>query len=222
MKRNQSWGAVLRFLVFFGVIFLFSTSVFCERRPLNDDEIAKNKGAVERFETFVSSLDASNEEADVNAINAFVRKYHPLISSADARAISVELVSQSREHKLDPKFMAAIISAESGFNKKAQSPSGAKGLGQLMGSTYRLFNVTNPFDISENIKATIKYTKNLMQMWEGHSLQLSYALAAYLRGEVAVQRSGGHFTPFTINYIQAVLKRYKTICDLSEKPAPSI
>jgi soluble lytic murein transglycosylase-like protein len=199
-----------------GFLVWISSSLYAERRPLNDAEINRDKTASERFFSYTSPSTQRNEMHEIEAIYTYILKYHKAVSSEDAHFIASELVAQSHDHNMDPKFMAAIISAESGFNKKATSRAGAKGLGQLMTSTYRLFNITNPYSVSQNISATLKYTKNLFGMWEGKSLQVSYALASYLRGEVAVQRSGGHFSPFTIGYIGAVLARYEKICAVRE------
>lgn len=164
-----------------------------------------------------SSIEIRSEAqnaSEIQAIFVYIQKYHPEISSTDAKQIATELVLQSGENNIDPKFVAAIIGAESGFNKTAKSRSGAKGLGQLMSSTYAKFKVQNPFDIKQNVYATIQYVKNIVDQWDGHSMQLTYALATYLRGEFAVKRSNGNFSPFTTKYIGHVFKRYNTLCEI--------
>ncbi len=157
---------------------------------------------------------AQNQANESEAIRRYIAKYHPQVSSVDAQQISEEIVIQSKEQQLDPKWVAAIIDAESGFNKRAANRSGAKGLGQLMASTYRQFKIQNPYDIKENLTATVQYLKGLVSMWDGHSLQLSFALAAYLRGEIAVKRAKGDFSNFTVSYVDAVFKRYQKVCQI--------
>lgn len=53
---------------------------------------------------------------------------------AQARQIATEVEAASRAFGIDPKVMLSIIAHESaGFDVRAESPSGAKGLGQLTG-----------------------------------------------------------------------------------------
>jgi soluble lytic murein transglycosylase-like protein len=193
------------------------------KRTLSSDDHSTEKKAQRYFTQTVRNFTKENPLAetqnllDQKTIIAYITKYHPQIGSRDRQTIASELVAQSKTHHVDPKFIAAIIGAESGFNKNANSPSGAKGLGQLMRGTYAAFNVQNPFDIKENISATIQYCNRLFTLFGAHTMPLSYSLAAYLRGDQAVKRANGNFTPYTIKYIQTVFKKYHTICQLQEQ-----
>lgn len=187
------------------------------QRILSEDEIAFNQELTSSFQAYTSaSRTVAEDMVTCRAILKYISNRHQEISSEDAQRIAEEIVEQGKTFQIDPKFAAAIISAESGFNKTAQSKSGAKGLGQLMGSTYRQLGVTNPFDIEENIEATMHYLKDLVTMWDGHSLQLSYAVASYLRGPDLVVRSNGKFSKFTLQYLGLILKKYQAICSIED------
>jgi soluble lytic murein transglycosylase-like protein len=51
----------------------------------------------------------------------------------------------------------AYFHNESGFNRYAVSPSGACGVGQLMPAIQKKYGVKNPFNIKENIPASVKF-----------------------------------------------------------------
>lgn len=70
-----------------------------------------------------------------NAIRAYPNeKPETRPTDAQAREIAIEVDAASRTFKVDPKVMLAIFAHESqGFDVRAQSPTGAKGLGQLTG-----------------------------------------------------------------------------------------
>lgn len=58
----------------------------------------------------------------------------------------------SDRYDIDPKFVLSIMTVESAFATKAQSPRSAMGLMQLIPATAERFNVKNAFDASQNIR----------------------------------------------------------------------
>lgn len=94
----------------------------------------------------------------------------------------------SRQHNLPPSLIRAVIRVESNFNPAATSPKGAQGLMQLMPATAEQLQVSNPYDIRENIWAGTRYLKMLLQKFNN---QLPLALAAYNAGPQRVQQSQG-------------------------------
>ncbi|MCX7623315.1 MAG: M23 family metallopeptidase, partial [Thermomicrobium sp.] len=52
----------------------------------------------------------------------------------------------AERYGLDPALLAAIVKVESGFDPRAVSPAGAKGLMQLMDATAAALGVDDPFD----------------------------------------------------------------------------
>ncbi|MBW2573489.1 MAG: transglycosylase SLT domain-containing protein, partial [Deltaproteobacteria bacterium] len=56
------------------------------------------------------------------------------------------IIQVSSRHQVDPALVKAIIMAESGYNPKAISKKGAKGLMQLMPSTAQALGVEDAFN----------------------------------------------------------------------------
>ena len=109
---------------------------------------------------------------------------------------------------IDRGLVKAVIHTESGFNPNAVSKPGAQGLMQLMPATAARYNVANPFDPSENIRAGTRHLKYLIDRYQ----TLELALAAYNAGEGNVEKYHG-VPPFveTRDYIQRVLNRYRKL-----------
>ena len=107
---------------------------------------------------------------------------------------------------VDPWLARAIIQAESAFNYKARSRTGALGLMQLMPKTAERFGVLDPFDPRQNITGGTKYLKFLMGYFKG---DLSRVIAAYNAGEGAVDKHKG-IPPFaeTRAYVPRVMELY--------------
>jgi soluble lytic murein transglycosylase-like protein len=100
--------------------------------------------------------------------------------------------------------VAAVIRVESGFNPRAISPKGARGLMQLMPGTASSLGVRDTFDPRENIDGGVRHLRALMERF-GSDLPL--VLAAYNAGERAVTGHGG-IPPYaeTRDYVRRVLR----------------
>lgn len=109
-------------------------------------------------------------------------------------------------HQVDANLVRAVIKVESNFNPNAVSRKGAIGLMQLMPSTARELNVTNPFDPQQNVDAGVRHLKSLL---ETNSGDVARSLAAYNAGQGAVRRSGG-IPPYaeTRNYVKQITHLY--------------
>ena len=113
----------------------------------------------------------------------------------------------SLKHALDPRLVATIIYVESGGNRTAVSPRGAKGLMQLTPAIYREYGVVDPFDIEQNIHGGTAYFAYLLDKFDGN---LAHALAAYNCGPTRVVEHKG-IPPIreTRNYVKRVLDFYQ-------------
>ena len=102
-------------------------------------------------------------------------------------------------------LVAAIIEAESEFNPRAVSRTGACGLMQLMPKTAAILGVADPFDPRENIEGGVRHLRSLMDRFDGN---LPLVLAAYNAGERAVIGHGG-IPPYreTRQYVKRILRR---------------
>jgi hypothetical protein len=132
----------------------------------------------------------------------------PTTSSSMPESESYDAIIEkyANYYRLDPSLIHSIIETESGFNPRAVSPKGARGLMQLMPATAERLGVQNSFDPEQNIQGGIKHFRFLMDTFD-NNLELS--LAAYNAGENLVQRLGRvPEIKETRDYIQSVTKSY--------------
>lgn len=94
----------------------------------------------------------------------------------------------SGTYRLDPDLVNSVIRAESGFNVRAVSPKGARGLMQLMPQTASQLGVQNAFDPKANVEGGTRYLRELLERYD---FDLIKALAAYNAGPERVEQYGG-------------------------------
>jgi hypothetical protein len=118
-----------------------------------------------------------------------------------------DIVNQvAQRHAVDPNLVRAIIKVESNFNPYARSRKGAIGLMQLMPTTAKSLNVSNPYDPAQNVDAGVRHFKALLNTYNGN---LELSLAAYNAGIGAVQKSRGvPRYPETRNYVKRITGIY--------------
>jgi soluble lytic murein transglycosylase-like protein len=128
------------------------------------------------------------------------------INEANRKRFTPYISSIAGKHRLDPALLHAVISAESGFNPKAVSRAGARGLMQLMPATAERFGVGNSFDPVANMRGGAKYLRWLLDRFKN----LNLAIAAYNAGEGAVEKYGNKIPPYeeTQTYVARVLQFY--------------
>lgn len=116
-------------------------------------------------------------------------------------------------HGLAPELVEAVVRAESNFDARAISKTGARGLMQLMPSTAAQLGVRDVFDVRQNIEGGVRHLRYLVDRYKGN---LALALAAYNAGVDAVARHGG-VPPYTETqaYVARVLR-------LLERTGPSV
>ena len=132
----------------------------------------------------------------------------PSISGRKAEHLYHLFIIQTASHyQIDPALIKAIILAESGYNTKAVSKRGAKGLMQLMPSTAEALGVEDIFNPEQNISGGVRYFRQLVNRFDG---DVKLALAAYNAGSKIVIHYQG-VPPFksTHFYIEKVFKYYK-------------
>jgi soluble lytic murein transglycosylase len=158
--------------------------------------------------------DAADSSTSRLLTTAYLMREHGLVSrgvqlgwrairaspSADARAYRLvypivhreAIILESRRRNLDPALVTAIIRQESGFNPRATSSAGARGLMQMMPSVGRA--VARSIDVPEwradllyqpdiNLQLGIRHLEAFISRYEA-----PYALAAYNAGESRLVR----------------------------------
>jgi soluble lytic murein transglycosylase-like protein len=122
---------------------------------------------------------------------------------ADVRAA---VAAASDKHLLDADLIDSVIRAESGFNARAVSPKGARGLMQLMPDTAAKLGVQDSFDPQSNVEGGTRYLRELMRLYNN---DLAMALAAYNAGPHRVEQYHG-VPPYreTRAYVSNVIRDY--------------
>src|SRR5213594_874182 len=131
----------------------------------------------------------------------------PLRSWAgDSEAFSRVVADASARHGVPERLIWAVIRVESGFDHRAVSRRGARGLMQLMPETAAILGVRDSFDPRENIHAGARHLRGLMERFR---YDLPLAIAAYNAGEKPVVAFRG-IPPYpeTREYVTRVLRFY--------------
>lgn len=123
----------------------------------------------------------------------------PLFDTPYDRMIAAE----ARRYGVDASLVSAVIRAESNYEPRAISRKGARGLMQLMPATARRLSLRHPFDPTSNVRAGVRYLRELLDRFN-HRPEL--VLAAYNAGENAVETFGG-VPPYreTVGYVKKIL-----------------
>jgi Rod binding domain-containing protein len=130
----------------------------------------------------------------------------PIVTSHDpiVARFGRSIDKAAQETGLDSALIRSVIQTESNGDPNAVSPTGAKGLMQLVDSTAQELCVRDPFDPDENIRAGSRYLKQMLDRFG----DLKLALAAYNAGPGNVEKHGG-MPPFeeTRHYVERVTNR---------------
>ena len=128
--------------------------------------------------------------------------------SRDDRLYSQLIAKASRRYAVPESLVWAVIRAESGFDSRAVSRKGARGLMQLMPQTAAILGIRNPLDPRQNFVGGVRLLRALIDRYRN---DLLLAVAAYNAGEKAVLEYGG-VPPFreTQEYVSRVMRFYST------------
>ncbi len=150
---------------------------------------------------------ARSAASEVNTyLDGRVQSHQVLNRAFTQQDIDAAIDVAAARHNVDPSLVRSVVKVESNFNPNAVSRKGAMGLMQLMPSTARSLNVSNPFDPAQNVDAGVRHLRKLLDSYGGN---VRLSLAAYNAGAGAVARSAGvpHFRE-TQNYVRRITDLY--------------
>ena len=126
--------------------------------------------------------------------------------AADYGVYSQEIAEAAARHAVPERLIWAVIRVESGFDPRAVSSKGARGLMQLMPETAAMLGVRDAFNPRENINAGTRHLRGMMERFR-HDLPM--AIAAYNAGDKPVAAFRG-IPPYpeTREYVARVLRFY--------------
>ena len=150
---------------------------------------------------------ARSAASEVNTyLDGRAQSHQTLNRAFTQQDIDAAIDAAAARHNVDPNLVRSVVKVESNFNPNAVSRKGAMGLMQLMPSTARSLNVSNPFDPQQNVDAGVRHLRKLLDSYGGN---VPLSLAAYNAGSGAVARSAGvpHFRE-TQNYVRRITSLY--------------
>lgn len=125
---------------------------------------------------------------DVKPVPGLAEIRVALPSSLPATGYDPFIRKVADEEGLDASLIKAVALVESGFNPRAVSPKGARGIMQLMPATARQYGVKDPHDPYQSLRAGAQHLRSLLIEFDG---SVPLALAAYNAGSGAVKKYGG-------------------------------
>ena len=159
---------------------------------------------------------------DLVRVYSIVKGHRPEIAETEAWRIAETILEESSKRKLDALLISAVIQVESGFQDSAVSPSGARGLMQIMPETGRALTralrhemgvraaafkpewLDNPF---VNIRLGVYYLHDLKKQFR----DLNLALTAYNFGPAEIQNRLENNLELSSEYAGNVLQAYRNL-----------
>lgn len=174
----------------------------------------------------VQTLGKSNIVMDSNIISKtevirdYIQDHNPKLSKEYSEYIAQIILEHSLSNRLDPFFMTALLATESDFELHAISEVGAKGFGQLMPVVRKMYNVKEPFDPYQNIRASCIFIKQLNSQWSDTKYGWEMTLASYNLGITATKArvKANKPLPKSVNaYISKIMKKQKSLVQLADR-----
>lgn len=148
-------------------------------------------GAVSEINAWTDAV--AEDLKHLNQRSLFLHRYEPRKAARNGRKFKNispydELIKlYSKDLGWDWRLLAAVIFKESRFHIEALSGRGAKGLMQLMPNTAERYEVGNPIDPEESIRAGAGFLKRLQGRFSDKAADadelIRFTLAAYNAGE---------------------------------------
>lgn len=151
-------------------------------------------------------------ERDVKIVHDELAPRMTKATDKEVFAVSNTIVDECTRLNIDPLFILAIIENESGFDIEAVSPTGARGLMQIIPSTFKLVSDSKRmFDPVENVRAGVRYVQRLREhgFKRPETVLLAYnqgpAVAIATQGDLAVA------PPEAQAFVPRVMSQYRKL-----------
>lgn len=153
-------------------------------------------------------------------IYSILKAHRPDLEEGEAWSVADAILSESTKRHLDPLLVLALIRVESEFQYTAVSPSGARGLMQIMPDTGKAlaeglrresnlrpvaFKPESLDDPHINIRLGTYYLHDLTKQFR----DLTVALSAYNFGPVEIQNRLDNNLEFPSDFATLVLRAYE-------------
>ena len=143
----------------------------------------------------------------VTATSADAWMRTPVEEVRDRRVYARHVADAAARYEVPERLVWAVIQVESGFDHRAVSSKGARGLMQLMPETAAILGVRDCFNPRQNIDGG---TRHLQAMLRKFRYDVRLAVAAYNAGEKPVRDFRGVPPyPETREYVAQVLSLYQ-------------
>lgn len=127
-------------------------------------------------------------------LRALIRRYNSDLSSAEVRNIARWTEFYSQQYGIDPRLIAGLVARESGFDPKATSRTGARGLGQISATLGKDLGISDRYDIRENLEGTTRWIRTLYDTWRADGIEddqaIHWSLASYRQGLARTREIG--------------------------------
>src|SRR6266498_1467860 len=210
--RTLRWGVQCAKLIFVAALFapaLFASKQFSEKAtPASAPKVKPVE------------VSAKPRPKELVGIYSIVKSHRPDITDAEIWNLSEVIWEESFKRKVDPLLVLALIQIESGFQHTAVSPSGARGIMQIMPDTGKslakllgrehglrpiAFRPESLDDPQLNIRLGVYYLHDLMKQFRNLSLTLS----AYNVGPAEIQNQLDNDLELADEFAALVLDAYQ-------------
>jgi len=153
-------------------------------------------------------------------IYSIVKSHRPEINDSEAWSVAEVILGESAKRKLDPLLVLALIRVKSDFQYAVVSPSGARGLMQIMPDTGKFLSAVlgresnlrpaafRPESLDEphfNIRLGTYYLHDLKKQFQ----DLTVTLTAYNFGPIEIQNRLDNNLEFPSDFASLVLDAYE-------------
>lgn len=121
-----------------------------------------------------------------NGLASYMRKINPKMGKVWSRNLAQTFIDAGKKYDLDPKILMALAQRESGFNSKATSPYGYKGMMQTSDGLARRYGYkpSSLYKAEVSIDVAARYLGGMKKEFGTYTK----ALSGYVYGGYAVQK----------------------------------